>query len=128
MILENQWYGRALRGPRHRDGISLAWLNRNSAPKSIVEKRRECPSGKDERIGGNLATLCTHGGGDIAITSEADDLALFANDRDVKLCGTSSLRATVNPYSGGRVSLLYPSTKQAGWKLADRRELVFWVS
>lgn len=53
--------------------------------------------------------------------------ATFANDRDVKLLGDSSLRALVEPYSGGRVSLLYPSAKQAGWKLAGRRELVFWL-
>jgi parallel beta-helix repeat protein len=43
------------------------------------------------------------------------------------LRGTKSLLATIQPYSGGRVSLLYPSSKQAGWKLDGRRELVFWV-
>jgi parallel beta-helix repeat protein len=53
--------------------------------------------------------------------------ATFADDRNVKLLGDSSLRALVQPYSGGRVSLLHPSSKQAGWKLDGRRELVFWV-
>jgi parallel beta-helix repeat protein len=51
----------------------------------------------------------------------------FTNDRAVKLLGDVSLRALVQPYSGGRVSLRYPSAAPAGWKLAGRRELVFWL-
>jgi parallel beta-helix repeat protein len=53
--------------------------------------------------------------------------ATFADDRDVKLLGDTSLRATIQPYSGTRVSLLHPSSKLAGWKLSGRRALGFWL-
>ena len=50
----------------------------------------------------------------------------FSDDREVRICGSSSLYAFVHPYSGRRVNLLYPSSRQAGWPLAGKKSLVFW--
>jgi hypothetical protein len=33
----------------------------------------------------------------------------------------------VRPYSGGRVSLLYPAPRNAAWSLSGRSRVVFWV-
>jgi hypothetical protein len=51
----------------------------------------------------------------------------FKDDREVKISGSSSVFALVQPYSGGRVSLLCPKSKAAGWSLAGKTKLVFWV-
>ena len=36
------------------------------------------------------------------------------------------MHALVEPYSGGRVSLLYPAAKKAAWPLEGKKHLVFW--
>jgi parallel beta-helix repeat protein len=51
----------------------------------------------------------------------------FSDDHGVKLAGAVSLHALVSPYSGGRVQLLYPRTRNAGWPLQGKRRLVFWI-
>ncbi len=52
---------------------------------------------------------------------------VFKDDDEVKISGGSSVYALVKPYGGGRVSLLYPRGKSAGWSLAGKTKLVFWV-
>ena len=51
----------------------------------------------------------------------------FSDDRAVKISGNASVFAMVQPYSGGRVSLLYPKSKTAGLSLAGKKSLVFWL-
>lgn len=50
----------------------------------------------------------------------------FADDAKTFLAGKGALSALVEPYGGGRVSLLYPAEKNAGLKLAGRSHVVFW--
>ena len=52
---------------------------------------------------------------------------LFSDDRATKLVGQSAVLALVKPYSGNRVSLLYPSSKKAGIRLDGKTHLVFWI-
>jgi len=52
---------------------------------------------------------------------------VFRDDKDVRIAGRSSVLAHVQPYSGGRVSLLYPASRDAELSLAGRTHLVFWV-
>jgi hypothetical protein len=51
----------------------------------------------------------------------------FSDDREVRIAGTSSVLAHVEPYGGMLVSLLYPAAKKAGLPLAGKTRLVFWV-
>ena len=51
----------------------------------------------------------------------------FSDDERVKLAGKSSVAVKVDPYHGVRASMLYPKTKDASWKLAGKRKLVFWL-
>jgi parallel beta-helix repeat protein len=51
----------------------------------------------------------------------------FSDDAQTRLCGRSSIFAHVQPYLGGRVSLLYPRTERAGWPLRGLSRIVFWV-
>lgn len=50
----------------------------------------------------------------------------FRADRDVRLCGAESLRASVRPYGGGRVTLVY-RTPRKGISLVGRSRLAFWL-
>jgi len=51
----------------------------------------------------------------------------FNDDREMRISGSSSVFAMVQPYSGGRVSLLYPKSKASGVSLAGKKSLVFWL-
>jgi parallel beta-helix repeat protein len=51
----------------------------------------------------------------------------FTDDRERRISGSSSLFAMVEPYSGGRVSLLYPRSRSGGFDLSGKSRLVFWV-
>jgi parallel beta-helix repeat protein len=51
----------------------------------------------------------------------------FADDAGTKLAGKSSVAVKINPYHGQRASMLYPKTKDAGWKLGGKKKLVFWL-
>jgi hypothetical protein len=51
----------------------------------------------------------------------------FSDDRTTRIAGRSATFALVQPYSGGRVSLLYPSTKKASIVLDGKTHLVFWI-
>ncbi len=51
----------------------------------------------------------------------------FSDDREQQISGGESLAAVVQPYSGGRVSLLYPAAKDAAVTLSDKTHLVFWI-
>lgn len=52
----------------------------------------------------------------------------FAADRERRLVGDDAVRATIDPYDGMRVSLLWPASKKAGLSLAGRTRLVFWLA
>lgn len=58
---------------------------------------------------------------------DPDSQVAFSDDRTVRIAGQSATFALVRPYSGGRVSLLYPSAKNAGIRLDGRTHLVLWV-
>ncbi|MGA2035311.1 MAG: right-handed parallel beta-helix repeat-containing protein [Thermoguttaceae bacterium] len=58
---------------------------------------------------------------------DPDSKVQFSDDRDVRISGNSSVHALVRPYSGNLVSLLYPSSRNAGWSLKGKTQLVFWV-
>ena len=45
----------------------------------------------------------------------------FKDDLSVKISGKSSVFALVEPYGGGRVSLLYPKAKRRGGRWRGRR-------
>jgi parallel beta-helix repeat protein len=51
----------------------------------------------------------------------------FSDDRAECLSGEASVAALVEPYGGGRVSLLYPAAKNAAIPLAEKTHLVFWI-
>ena len=51
----------------------------------------------------------------------------FSDDRTTKIAGDSALFALVKPYSGNRVSLLFPSSKKAGIRLEGKTHMVFWI-
>ena len=51
----------------------------------------------------------------------------FTDDGQIKISGDASLAALVQPYSGGRVSLLYPKSKAMQQSLAGKTALVFWI-
>jgi parallel beta-helix repeat protein len=53
--------------------------------------------------------------------------AKFSDDAEVKIAGRSSLAARIDPYSGGRVNLLYPASRKADLSLKGKTRLVFWV-
>jgi parallel beta-helix repeat protein len=68
--------------------------------------------------------------GDLAGEWDFDDpksTVTFAVDRETFIAGADSMRAHVNPYSGGRVNLLFPKTRKAGWSVKDKDVLVFWL-
>jgi hypothetical protein len=54
----------------------------------------------------------------------------FADDEKTKLAGKSSVAVKIDPYHGQRASLLYPRSKDAGWRLVGKdgkQNLVFWL-
>lgn len=51
----------------------------------------------------------------------------FSDDHQTKISGNTATFALVQPYGGGRVSLLYPKAKQAALSLEGKRALVFWL-
>lgn len=51
----------------------------------------------------------------------------FSNDTNTTICGKSSILASVQPYSGGRVSLLCPIAEEEGRLLTGKTHLAFWI-
>jgi hypothetical protein len=51
----------------------------------------------------------------------------FTDDAKTTIAGKTALAALVEPYGGGRVSLLYPEQKNAGIKLDGKKSVVFWM-
>jgi hypothetical protein len=51
----------------------------------------------------------------------------FHADSEFKLVGKSSVRANVEPYSGGRVTLRFAPALKKTTSLADKSQLVFWL-
>lgn len=58
--------------------------------------------------------------------SDPSSKAKFSVDSALVIAGKSSLAAIIDPYSGGRVNLLYPSTKDAAIKLDGKSSISFW--
>jgi parallel beta-helix repeat protein len=58
---------------------------------------------------------------------DPESKARFSDDNATRICGKTSIFALVKPYSGGRVGLLYPASRKAGWVIKDKKHLVFWV-
>jgi parallel beta-helix repeat protein len=58
--------------------------------------------------------------------SDQSSKAVFTDDKSLSIAGASSLAATVNPYSGGRINLLYPTSKDAALKLDGKTSIGFW--
>jgi len=82
---------------------------------------------RDLYITEDVAEIGTEGAAADWSWIDASSRAAFEDDRETRLVGESSVRALVSPYGGGRVSLLYPASRRAGWKPSEYRELVFWV-
>lgn len=57
---------------------------------------------------------------------DAGSKAIFANDLKNRIAGDQSLSATIDPYSGGRVNLLYPTTQNAALPLQGKSKIQFW--
>lgn len=57
---------------------------------------------------------------------DATSKCRFRADRDIRLCGAESLRASVKPYGGGRVTLVFRVPSES-ISLVDRSRLAFWV-
>lgn len=51
----------------------------------------------------------------------------FLRDELVRISGNASLSALVEPYSGGRLNLVYPKSRDAHWILEGKTHLVFWM-
>ena len=51
----------------------------------------------------------------------------FSNDTETRIVGNSSVLAHVEPYSGGRVSLLYRPGENENRSLTGKTRLVFWI-
>jgi hypothetical protein len=51
----------------------------------------------------------------------------FAADGETRLVGAAAMRATVDPYSGWRVTLRYSAPSGAAISLADKSHLVVWL-
>ena len=52
---------------------------------------------------------------------------VISDDKEIRLVGHSSLSLRMAPTSNNNLSLLYPSTKNAGIPLAGKTSLTFWV-
>ncbi|MCY2964952.1 MAG: right-handed parallel beta-helix repeat-containing protein [Planctomycetota bacterium] len=59
--------------------------------------------------------------------SDPGSKVTFTRDERVKIAGKASLSALAEPYSGGRLNLVYPKTHDAAWSLEGRTHLVFWI-
>ena len=51
----------------------------------------------------------------------------FSDDEKTRLVGSSSLRANIQPYSGGRLNLLYPQQQNLQRSLAGKTKIVVWI-
>ncbi|RIK75307.1 MAG: hypothetical protein DCC68_21370 [Planctomycetota bacterium] len=74
-----------------------------------------------------LAEIATEGEAAKWSWVDASSTAKFRDDDRTFIAGKSALAALVEPYGGGRVSLLYPAEKNAGIKLDGKSRLVFWL-
>jgi len=75
----------------------------------------------------DVAEFGTEGQADGWSWSDPQSRVRFSDDRAECISGEASVAALVEPYGGGRVSLLYPAAKNAAIPLADKAHLVFWV-
>ncbi len=81
---------------------------------------------RDFYVVDDAAEIATEGEAAKWSWSDPSSKAKFSDDAALAIAGKSSLAAVINPYSGGRVSLLYPSTKDAGIKLNGKSSISFW--
>lgn len=59
--------------------------------------------------------------------SDPDSRVKFVDDHDTKIQGGTAIRAEVGPYGGGRVNLLYPTSRQARVPVKNDSRLNFWI-
>ena len=50
----------------------------------------------------------------------------FSNDTEC-ICGKSSLKAVIDPYSGELTEMLYPTSKKLGIDCSKIKQMVFWI-
>jgi len=82
---------------------------------------------RDFYVVDDLCEIGTEGGAADWSWIDPHSKVKFSDDRTVRLAGAMSLHAFVHPYSGGRVSLLYPASRQAAWPAQRKTHLVFWL-
>jgi parallel beta-helix repeat protein len=82
---------------------------------------------RDLYIISRLLELSTEGNSHEWRSIDPDSKVAFVDDRATFLVGTSSIRARVEPYGGGRVNLSTSAPKDASWALRDKSSLVFWI-
>jgi parallel beta-helix repeat protein len=59
--------------------------------------------------------------------SDPQSKVTFADDRQQKIAGGCSVRASISPYGGGLVELVYPAQRKAGLSLSGKNTLVLWI-
>jgi WD40 repeat protein len=70
----------------------------------------------------------TEGASDQWSFAEEPNLKItFQDDEGVTIAGRSSIAALVDPYHGKYATLAYPKTRDAGWSLAGKSHLAFWL-
>ncbi len=69
----------------------------------------------------------TEGGASSWGGSATDGSELHLADSGESLVGESCVHLRPDPYGGGEVSIVLPGTRDAGWDLGEKRELVFWL-
>jgi hypothetical protein len=65
-------------------------------------------------------------GFDLELNDAGQGRVWFANETP-GLIGKTCLRFRPDPYPGAYASVIYPRTRDAGWNLAGRREIRFWI-
>ncbi len=51
----------------------------------------------------------------------------FERDGQHRVAGEDSVHAAIDPYHGFLARMLYPRSRDAGWSLASKTHLVFWM-
>jgi parallel beta-helix repeat protein len=65
-------------------------------------------------------------GGEQELDQDHQGRVLFADDA-AALFGSRSLRFTPNPYRGAYATAVFPASRDAGWNLAGKTRLRFWL-
>jgi parallel beta-helix repeat protein len=82
---------------------------------------------RDFYVVGSAPEIGTAGPSSRWVCQDTDSRASFHEDASVRIVGDRSIRASINPYGGGRVTLVYRSPTAALPKLLGKTRLVFWL-